>query len=34
LAADVTLPEKLSGWFSWNGKNVALHPGAQHLDVQ
>jgi hypothetical protein len=31
LAADVTLPDKLSGWFYWNGKKVALHPGSQHL---
>ena len=22
---------KLSGWFYWNGKKVALHPGPQHL---
>jgi hypothetical protein len=34
LTADVSLPEKLSGWFYWNGKKVALHPGQQHLDVQ
>ncbi len=34
LSADVTLPNKLSGWFYWNGKKVALHPGQQHLDVQ
>jgi hypothetical protein len=27
----VTLPNKLSGWFYWNGKKVALHPGSQHL---
>jgi hypothetical protein len=33
LAADVTLPNKLSGWFYWNGKKVALHPGRQHLDL-
>jgi alpha-L-rhamnosidase len=31
LAADVTLPDKLSGWFYWKGKKVALHPGSQHL---
>ena len=31
LAADVILPGKLSGWFYWNGKKVALHPGPQHL---
>jgi hypothetical protein len=33
LAADVTLPNKLSGWFYWNGKKVALHPGQQHLEL-
>jgi hypothetical protein len=33
LAADVTLPNKLSGWFYWNGKKVALHPGQQHLQL-
>ena len=32
LSADVTLPEKLSGWFYWNGKKTALHPGQQHLE--
>jgi hypothetical protein len=32
LAADITLPEKLSGWFDWNGKKVALHPGQQHIE--
>jgi len=32
LAADVTLPEKLSGWFYWNGKKTALHPGQQHIE--
>jgi hypothetical protein len=31
LAADVILPDKLSGWFYWKGKKVALHPGSQHL---
>jgi hypothetical protein len=31
LVADVTLPEKLSGWFYWNGKKVALHGGQQRL---
>ncbi len=34
LSADVTLPGKLSGSFTWNGKKTALHPGQQHLDVQ
>jgi len=34
LAADVTLPGTLSGWFYWNGKKLALHAGQQHLDVQ
>jgi hypothetical protein len=34
LAADVTLPNTLSGWFYWNGKKVALHPGLQHLELQ
>ena len=32
LIADVTLPEKLSGSFVWNGKKVALHGGKQHLE--
>ncbi len=31
LAADVALPEKLTGWFEWGGKRVALHGGQQHL---
>jgi hypothetical protein len=31
LVADVTLPEKLSGWFYWQGKRVPLHGGKQHL---
>jgi alpha-L-rhamnosidase len=31
LAADVTLPERLSGWFHWRGKKVPLHGGSQHL---
>jgi hypothetical protein len=34
LAADIILPGKLSGWFYWNGKKVALHAGEQHLDMQ
>ena len=32
LIADVTLPEKLSGSFLWEGKKVALHEGKQHLE--
>jgi len=31
LTAGVVLPEKLSGWFEWGGKRVALHGGSQHL---
>jgi alpha-L-rhamnosidase len=31
LTAEVTLPEKLSGWFEWQGKRVALHGGSQRL---
>jgi hypothetical protein len=31
FTADVVLPEKLSGWFYWDGKRVALHGGRQHL---
>jgi alpha-L-rhamnosidase len=31
LAADVTLPGTLTGWFIWNGKREPLHPGDQHL---
>jgi hypothetical protein len=33
LSADVVLPEKLSGWFYWGGKRVALHGGRQHLEL-
>ncbi len=33
LAADVTLPGKLSGWFVWNGKKTALHGGPQHIEM-
>jgi hypothetical protein len=32
LSADIFLPEKLSGWFYWEGKRVALHGGPQHLE--
>lgn len=31
LAADVSLPNDLTGWFVWRGKKIALHGGAQHL---
>ena len=31
LVADVTLPEKLSGSFTWKGKKIPLRPGTQHL---
>jgi len=34
LVADVTLPGTLTGWFTWNGKKVQLHPGDQHLVFQ
>jgi hypothetical protein len=33
LSADVVLPERLSGWFYWGGKRVALHGGRQHLEL-
>ncbi len=33
LTADVTLPEKVSGWFYWRGKKTPLHGGAQHLKL-
>jgi alpha-L-rhamnosidase len=33
LTADVTLPEKVAGWFYWNGKRAALHGGSQHLEL-
>jgi hypothetical protein len=33
LTADVVLPKKLTGWFYWGGKRVALHGGRQHLDL-
>jgi hypothetical protein len=32
LKAEVDLPQKLSGWFYWGGKRVALHGGSQHLE--
>ena len=32
FTADIDLPEKLSGWFYWGGKRVALHGGSQHLE--
>jgi alpha-L-rhamnosidase len=32
LAADVSLPQKLSGSFSWNGRKIPLHGGPQHLE--
>ena len=32
LTADVVLPDKLSGWFYWGGKRVALHGGRQRLE--
>ena len=31
LAADVTLPPKISGSFDWNGRKVPIHEGKQHL---
>ncbi|HUI42958.1 MAG TPA: alpha-L-rhamnosidase C-terminal domain-containing protein [Terriglobia bacterium] len=31
LAADVTLPPGLSGWFMWKGRRQPLHSGQQHL---
>jgi len=31
LTADVDLPAKVTGRFYWNGKQVALHGGHQHL---
>lgn len=31
LAADVTLPSELSGWFYWGGQRRRLHSGTQHL---
>ncbi|HZP00284.1 MAG TPA: alpha-L-rhamnosidase C-terminal domain-containing protein [Terriglobia bacterium] len=34
LAAEVTLPPKLSGWFYWKGKKAALHGGVQRLEFQ
>lgn len=33
LSAEVVLPEKLTGWFYWGGKRVALHGGSQHLTL-
>ena len=32
--ADVTLPEKLPGSFTWRGKTVALRGGALALDLK
>jgi hypothetical protein len=34
LAADITLPQNVSGWFVWKEKKAALKPGSQHLDIQ
>ena len=34
LVADVTLPGALTGWITWNGKKVQLHPRDQHLVYQ
>ena len=34
LQAAVQLPEGMSGEFEWWGKNVALHPGGQQVDVK
>lgn len=33
LAADISLPDHLSGTFYWNGKQVQLHSGMQHLEL-
>jgi len=32
LVADVTLPEKLSGWFYWKEEKTPLRGGRQHLE--
>ena len=32
LVADITLPDKLFGWFTWCGRKVALRGGNQHLE--
>jgi alpha-L-rhamnosidase len=31
LTANIELPGKVSGWFTWKGKKKALHPGRQRL---
>jgi hypothetical protein len=31
LEVNVTLPERLSGWFYWQGRRTALRSGTQHL---
>ncbi len=33
LTADISLPEKLSGSFSWRGKTVSLHGGRQSVKL-
>jgi alpha-L-rhamnosidase len=33
LAADITLPQGMTGWFVWGGKRLALHGGTQHLQA-
>ena len=33
LTADVTLPPGMTGWFEWAGQKLALHGGAQHLQL-
>ncbi len=32
LAADITLPRRVTGTFVWHGVSVPLHHGLQHLD--
>jgi alpha-L-rhamnosidase len=32
LVADVTVPEKVSGWFYWKGEKTRLRGGRQHLE--
>ena len=34
LTGSVTLPGSLSGSFVWNGKQEALHPGVNQIDVE
>jgi alpha-L-rhamnosidase len=33
LAADITLPQGMTGWLAWGGQKLELHPGEQHVEA-